>query len=68
MHSVIQSNYRSWMLRLRRASPRDRWHASLQCTTTSEVLYFADLNALLAYLNAATVDDQIDPPDPPEPP
>ena len=62
MNPVTQSDYRSWMLRLRRASLHDCWHVSLQCTTTGEVLYFADLDALLAYLCAFAAGDRLCPP------
>jgi hypothetical protein len=65
MNLVTQSDYCSWMLRLRRSSPHDRWHFSLQSTTTGEVLYFAGLDALLAYLGAFTSGEESCPPEPP---
>jgi hypothetical protein len=65
MNQIIQSDYCSWMLRLRRSSPHDRWHVSLQSTTTGEVLYFAGLDALLAFLGTVTAGEEICPQEPP---
>jgi hypothetical protein len=64
MNKIIQSDYRSWMLRMRRSGPHDRWHVSLQSTITGEILYFAGIDALLAFLDAFTADESV----PREPP
>lgn len=64
MNSISQSDYRSWMLRLRRSGPHDRWHYSLQCTTTGQIMYFTGLDMLMAYLNDAAVEVQFCPTEP----
>jgi hypothetical protein len=45
-------NYRSYLLRLWRAERQDAWRASLQCTATAQLLHFADVEAMLAFLVA----------------
>jgi hypothetical protein len=48
------ANYASYLLRLRRVQNNDRpvWVASVQSTATGEQRSFADLEALVAFLQA----------------
>ncbi len=53
-------NYQSYLLRLWRAERQDAWRASLQSTATAQLLHFADVEAMIAFLVAelaAAVDD-----------
>ena len=45
------AQYRSYLLRLWQESPRAAWHASALCVQTSEIVHFADLNGLFAFLS-----------------
>ena len=62
--------YRSYLLRLWRESAHNAWRASLQSTATEQVVLFADMTALLAFLFAQTdelpPDRSADPPRPAE--
>ncbi len=52
--------YQSYLLRLWRAERQDAWRASLQSTATAQLLHFADVEAMIAFLVAelaAAVDD-----------
>ncbi len=44
--------YQSYLLRLWRAEKQDVWRASLQSTATAQVLHFADVEAMIAFLVA----------------
>jgi hypothetical protein len=44
------SEYRSYLLRLWRGSAGGVWHASLESTATGQLVQFADLAALIAFL------------------
>jgi hypothetical protein len=46
--------YRSYLLRLWRESAQGAWRASVQSTATEQVVLFADITALLAFLLAQT--------------
>jgi hypothetical protein len=56
-----QADYQSYLLRLWRTGADGAWRASLQNTATEQVIHFADIGALLAFLIAQTDDA---PPDP----
>jgi hypothetical protein len=61
--------YRSYLLRLWRESAHSPWRASLQSTATEQVVPFADITALLAFVIAQTdepPDALADPPRPAE--
>jgi hypothetical protein len=58
-------NYRSYLLRLWRAAPRQPWRASLQSTATNEIRTFATVERLVAFLVAGLSDGEDDPPGPP---
>jgi hypothetical protein len=45
-------DYRSYLLRLWRAERQDAWRASLQSTATAQLLHFADVEAMIAFLFA----------------
>ncbi len=42
--------YQSYLLRLWQDNPYALWHASVQSVQTSEVIHFADLDALISFL------------------
>jgi hypothetical protein len=48
------ADYQSYLLRLWRTGMRGAWRASLQNTATEQVIHFADIAALLAFLIAQT--------------
>ena len=54
--------YHSYLLRLWRESARGAWRASLQSTTTEQVVHFADVAALVAFLVAQTGEPPVHPP------
>jgi hypothetical protein len=45
--------YQSFLLRMWQDSPQAIWHASVQCVQTGNTHYFADLDALYDFFNAA---------------
>jgi hypothetical protein len=53
MHTS-QVEYQSYLLRLWRTGTHGAWRASLQNTATEQVLHFADITALLAFLLTQT--------------
>ena len=61
MHTS-QAEYQSYLLRLWRTGAWGTWRASLQNTATEQVVQFADITSLLAFLLTQT--DEA-PPDPP---
>ena len=54
------TNYQAYLLRLWRDGPRNRWRASLQSTKAGDTQRFADVQALLAFLQDQTVETEID--------
>lgn len=44
--------YQSYLLRLWRAESQGAWRASLQSTATEQLLHFADVEAMIAFLVA----------------
>jgi hypothetical protein len=60
MHTS-QAEYQSYLLRLWRTGTRGAWRAWLQNAATEQVIHFADIASLLAFLIAQTDDA---PPDP----
>lgn len=44
------ATYQSYLVRLWQDSPHALWRASAQCVQTREILYFAELDALFAFL------------------
>jgi hypothetical protein len=54
--------YQSYLLRLWRESARGAWRASLQSTMTEQVVHFADVETLVAFLIAQTGEPPVEPP------
>ena len=50
--------YVACLVRLWRDGPDHIWHASVQAVQSKEVLGFASLETLFAYLKAQTIDDR----------
>ena len=48
------ATYQSYLVRLWQDSPHAMWRASAQSVQTSEIVYFADLDALFTFLWAQT--------------
>ena len=44
------TKYQSYVLRLWQDSPHLLWHASIQSVQTSDILHFADIDALFHFL------------------
>ena len=44
------ATYQSYLVRLWQDSPHAQWRASAQCVQTSEVIHFADRDALFSFL------------------
>ncbi len=55
-----ETNYQAYLLRLWRDGPSNRWRASLQSTKTSDAQLFADVQALLAFLQTQRAETEHD--------
>ena len=52
----LHDTYRAYLIRLWRDTPQARWRVSAQSTETGEVIRFADLKALYAFLDSQSAD------------
>lgn len=48
---ALRETYRAYLVRLWRDTPQSPWRVSAQSAETGEVIRFADLKALYAFLN-----------------
>ena len=55
-NTELSDTYRAYLIRLWRDTPQAPWRVSAQSTETGEVIRFADLKALYAFLDSQSAD------------